>query len=111
MTPTVDTRATRAPAPARIASSRHEAAWRTVARLTATELRLMIREPMVIVGLLGLPVIAMVVIAGVFGQTPDPEFGGVAPDDYYVANYLGVVLAPWGWSPCRPTSPPAASSG
>lgn len=67
-----------------------------VARLTAIELRLLIREPMVLVGLLGVPVVAMIVIAGVFGQTPDPEFGGVAPDDYYVAGYLGVVLASLG---------------
>ncbi len=77
-------------------SSRHEAAWRTVTRLTGLELRLMIREPMVVIGLLGLPVIAMIVIGGVFGQTPDPEFGGVPPDDYYVASYLGVVLASLG---------------
>lgn len=71
-------------------------AWRTVARLTGIELRLALREPMTLVALLGLPVVAMVVIAGVFGQTPDPEFGGVAPDDYYVASYLGVVLASLG---------------
>lgn len=68
----------------------------TVARLAALELRLMTREPMVLVGLLGLPVVAMVVIAGVFGQVPDPDFGGVAPDDHYVASYLGVVLASLG---------------
>lgn len=71
-------------------------ALRTVGRLTLMELRLMVREPMVLVGLLGLPVVAMVVIAGVFGQTPDPDFGSVAPDDYYVAGYLGVVLASLG---------------
>lgn len=76
--------------------NRHEASWRTVTRLTGLELRLMMREPMVVVGLLGLPVIAMIVIGGVFGQTPDPEFGGVPPDDYYVASYLGVVLASLG---------------
>jgi ABC-2 type transport system permease protein len=69
---------------------------RMVARLTALELRLMLREPMVLVGLLGLPVVAMVVIAGVFGNVADPDFGGVAPDDYYVASYVGVVLASLG---------------
>lgn len=77
-------------------TARHEARWRIVARLTGLELRLMVREPMVVIGLLGLPVIAMIVIGGVFGQTPDPEFGGVPPDDYYVASYLGVVLASLG---------------
>ncbi len=69
---------------------------RSVGRLAALELRLMTREPMVLVGLLGLPVVAMIVIAGVFGQVPQPEFGGVAPDDHYVASYLGVVLGSLG---------------
>lgn len=76
--------------------SRREPSWRAVSRLTRLELRLMVREPIVVIGLLGLPLIAMVVIGGVFGQTPDPEFGGVAPDDYYVASYLGVVVASLG---------------
>ena len=52
----------------------------------------LLREPMVAVGLLGFPLVTMLVIAGVFGQVPDPEFGGVAPDDHYIAGYIGVVL-------------------
>jgi ABC-2 type transport system permease protein len=51
---------------------------------------------MVVIGLLCLPVVAMVVVAGVFGSTPDPDFGGVPPDDYYIASYIGVVLASLG---------------
>jgi ABC-2 type transport system permease protein len=47
---------------------------------------------MVTIGLLGFPLVTMLVIAGVFGQVPDPEFGGVAPDDHYIAGYIGVVL-------------------
>jgi ABC-2 type transport system permease protein len=82
--------------PAPPTANRHEPQWRAVPRLTLLELRLMLREPMVIIGLLGLPLIAMIVIGGVFGQTPDPEFGGVPPDDYYVASYLGVVVASLG---------------
>lgn len=69
---------------------------RTVLRLTASELRLVLREPMIAIGLLGFPLVTMLVIAGVFGQVPDPEFGGVAPDDHYIAGYIGVVLGALG---------------
>jgi len=69
---------------------------RTVVRLTALELRLLIREPGVLIGLLGFPLVAVLVLAGVFGQAPDPEFSGVAPDDHYLAGYVGVVLASLG---------------
>ena len=68
----------------------------TAHRLTATNLRLMVREPMVAVGLIGFPLATVLVLAGVFGQVPDPEFGGVAPDDHYLAGYIGVVLAALG---------------
>lgn len=69
---------------------------RTTLRLTGLELRLLLREPMVAVSLVGFPVVTVLVLAGVFGQAPDPEFGGAAPDDHYVAGYIGVVLAALG---------------
>ena len=69
---------------------------RTTIRLATTELRLLAREPMVSVGLVGFPLVTVLVLAGVFGQAPDPEFGGVAPDDHYIAGYIGVVLAALG---------------
>lgn len=69
---------------------------RTTLRLTSAELRLLLREPMVAVSLIGFPLATVVVLAGVFGQSPDPEFGGVAPDDHYLAGYVGVVLAALG---------------
>jgi ABC-2 type transport system permease protein len=78
------------------APSRHELPLRTALRLTGMELRLLLREPMVTIGLLGFPLVTMLVIAGVFGQVPDPEFGGVAPDDHYIAGYIGVVLGALG---------------
>ena len=56
----------------------------------------MLREPMVAVGLIGFPLVTVLVLAGVFGQVPDPEFGGVAPDDHYLAGYIGVVLGALG---------------
>ncbi len=69
---------------------------RTALRLTGMELRLLLREPMVAVGLIGFPAVTVLVLAGVFGQAPDPEFGGVAPDDHYLVGYIGVVLAALG---------------
>jgi ABC-2 type transport system permease protein len=71
-------------------------ALRSALRLTALELRLLVREPMVAVGLLGFPLVTVLVLAGVFGHVPDPDFGGVAPDDHYLAGYIGVVIAAMG---------------
>lgn len=70
--------------------------FRTTLRLAAYELRLLAREPMVAVSLIGFPLATVLVLAGVFGQGPDPDFGGVAPDDHYLAGYIGVVLASMG---------------
>jgi ABC-2 type transport system permease protein len=69
---------------------------RSGVRLVAVELRLILREPMVAVGLIGFPLATVLVLAGVFGQGPDPDFGGVAPSDHYLAGYIGVVLASLG---------------
>ncbi|MGI8807053.1 MAG: ABC transporter permease [Acidimicrobiales bacterium] len=69
---------------------------RTTLRLTGAELRLLLREPMVAVSLVGFPLATVLVLAGVFGQGPDPDFGGVAPSDHYLAGYVGVVLAALG---------------
>jgi len=73
-----------------------DGALRTTLRLTGVELRLLRREPMVAVGLIGFPLATVLVLAGVFGQAPDPEFAGVAPSDHYLAGYVGVVLAAMG---------------
>jgi ABC-2 type transport system permease protein len=74
----------------------HSSVARTVVRLTGMELRLMTREPMVAVGLIAFPLVTVLVLAGVFGQTPDPDFAGIAPDHHYIAGYVGVVLASLG---------------
>lgn len=69
---------------------------RTAARIAAVELRLLLREPVVAVGLVAFPAVTMLILAGVFGSIPDPDFGGVAPSRYYVVGYIGVVLAHMG---------------
>lgn len=69
---------------------------RTAARVTATELRLFLREPAALVGLVAFPAVTVLVLAGVFGSTPDSDFGGVRPSEHYVVGYVGVVLAHMG---------------
>jgi ABC-2 type transport system permease protein len=69
---------------------------RTAARLTALDLRLLLREPGVIVGLIAFPAVTVLILAGVFGSVPDPEFGGVRPSEHYVVGYMGVVIAQMG---------------
>jgi ABC-2 type transport system permease protein len=69
---------------------------RTAARITALELRLFLREPAVLVGLVAFPAVTVLVLAGVFGATPDSDFAGVAPSEHYVVGYIGVVLAHMG---------------
>ena len=76
--------------------ARRHSALRTVSLLTTMELRLLRREPGVLVALIGFPAVTVLVIAGVFGSTPDPEFGGLVPSEHYVVGYLGVVLAAMG---------------
>lgn len=82
-----------APAPDVAAPAR---GLRTVARLTAMDLRLLAREPGVLVGLVAFPAVTVLILAGVFGSVPDPEFAGVRPSEHYVIGYVGVVIAQLG---------------
>ena len=64
----------------------------SVARLVWTELKLVLREPVVLTFVFAFPVITVLVLGGVFGER-DPSFEGVKPSDYYAAGYIGVVIA------------------
>jgi ABC-2 type transport system permease protein len=75
---------------------RREGLLRTIVRLAALELKLLLREPGVLVGLVAFPAVTVLVLAGVFGSDPDPDFGGVIPSEHYVVGYVGVVLASLG---------------
>lgn len=70
--------------------------WREAAgatgRLVRAELRLVLREPLVLAFVFAFPVVTVLVIAGSFADDDD-GFGGVDPADWYVASYLAVVVA------------------
>lgn len=61
-------------------------------RLVATELRLVLREPVVLTFVFAFPVLTVLVLGGVFDEN-DPAFEGVDPAHWYAAAYIGVVIA------------------
>jgi ABC-2 type transport system permease protein len=66
---------------------------RTLFKFTWVEVKLFIREPLTVVFTLALPIIFLVVMGGVFGNTPSPEvYRGVGAMDYYMPSYYGLVM-------------------
>lgn len=63
-----------------------------LASLAAVEVRLLARDPSVVVFAFLFPAFCMVVLAGVFGDQPDEGFGVARPDDYYVVASLAVPV-------------------
>ncbi len=72
---------------------------RTLAKLSWVELKLFARDSMTMIFSLAFPVITFFVLAGVFGNEPEfDDSGGVvwrglAPTDYLVPAYIGLVMA------------------
>lgn len=63
-----------------------------VLALVGSELRLVLREPLVLAFVFAFPIVTVLVIAGSFDSNAE-GFGGVEPSHWYVASYLGVVIA------------------
>ena len=61
-------------------------------RLLTSELRLLLREPLVLAFVFAFPVITVLVLGGVFDEH-DTGFEGALPSDFYIAAYFGVVIA------------------
>src|SRR3972149_4068210 len=71
----------------------------TLVKLSWAETKLFVRDPLTLVFTLGLPLINLGVLAGVFGNTPTPEvYRGVGAIDYYIPAYIGLVVAAFGVS-------------
>jgi ABC-2 type transport system permease protein len=64
----------------------------TLPTLALAEARLLTREWAAMVFAFVFPPLMMIVLAGVFGNTPDPVYGGASGTQYYVAAYIGVPL-------------------
>ena len=67
--------------------------WLEAAR---TELLLFVREPMTVVFALVMPMVFVVVLGAVFGDTPDPAadvFRGVGGSTYYTPAYIALAAA------------------
>ena len=71
---------------------RRSLVMRSLLRLAATEMKLFVREPMVLTFVFAFPVLTVLILGGVFDDD-DPNFEGALPSDYYVAAYIGVVIA------------------
>jgi len=70
----------------------------TAARLGWLEIKLLIREPLTLVFSLALPLIVLLILGGVFGNTASAPgqpvfYRGVGPMSYYVPAYLCLVVA------------------
>jgi ABC-2 type transport system permease protein len=65
---------------------------RPLLRLAVTEMKLFVREPMVVTFVFAFPVLTVLVLGGVFDDD-DANFEGALPSDYYIAAYIGVVIA------------------
>jgi len=66
---------------------------RTLFKLTWVEIKLFIREPITVVFTLALPIIFLVVMGGVFGNTAEAGYyRGVGAMDYYMPSYFGLVM-------------------
>jgi ABC-2 type transport system permease protein len=64
-----------------------------VLKLIRAELRLVLREPLVLAFVFAFPIVTVLVIAGSFGADDAHSFANVDPSQWYVASYLAVVIA------------------
>lgn len=65
-------------------------------RLVRAEMRLMVRDPLVLTFVFAFPVVTMLIIGGAFGTRPTSAFDHVNPAHWYVASYLTVTIAAGG---------------
>ena len=68
----------------------------SVGRLLRAELKLMLRDPLVLTFVFVFPVLTMLIIGGSFGTKPSSGFANRNPAHWYVASYLTVVIAATG---------------
>lgn len=62
-----------------------------------TELKLLFREPLVLVVSLLFPILLMVLLLASFSGDTDPVFAGVGGSEFYVTSYLAAAIAAMGF--------------
>lgn len=67
------------------------------AAIVWTELKLLTREPLVLIVSLLFPVLLMALLLLSFDGDTDPVFGGIGGTDFYVTSYLGAAVAAMGF--------------
>src|SRR6516165_4453326 len=65
-------------------------------RLVKAELKLMVRDPLVLTFVFAFPIVTMLIIGGAFGTRPDRAFEFTNPSHWYVASYLTVTITAGG---------------
>jgi len=70
---------------------------RTLRKMVWLEIKLLVREPLTLIFTFAFPLLVLLVLGQVFGNTPDPDqpevFRGVGPMDYYLPGYIGLSIA------------------
>lgn len=61
-------------------------------RLTLLELKLQVREPLVVIFTLAFPVLIMFVFGAIFGNSPLPGYGGAGQLDISIPGYIGMII-------------------
>jgi ABC-2 type transport system permease protein len=64
-----------------------------ITRLTRMELKLLTREPFILLFVFFFPIVVLLVLAGVFTTEGEAQWGGTTPSTYYLAGYIGTVIA------------------
>jgi ABC-2 type transport system permease protein len=67
------------------------------ARLVHTEVKLLFREPLVLVVSLMFPILLMVLLLASFSGDNDPVFAGLDGTEFYVTSYLAAAIAAMGF--------------
>ncbi|MCA1690977.1 MAG: ABC transporter permease [Actinobacteria bacterium] len=62
-------------------------------KMTKTELKLFLRDPMAAFFTLVFPLMMLFLFGSVFGNEPDPDLGGRGQVDVSVPGYIGVIIA------------------
>lgn len=65
--------------------------------ITWTELKLLLREPLVLVVSLLFPILLMALLLASFSGDTDPVFAGVGGSEFYVTSYLAAAVAAMGF--------------